>query len=256
MCATPVLAGRVASRAAGRMASALDAARPWIGETQPRGRAPRLAEARARAVEAALCARALDAIAQNDLASPSDAGAAIDQAIAVMAHRRGDRSAWRRRRAALPRVHALRRLSCSSPASTPRRRSRRRGRSPSTRAPCRGAPSPSRTRRRGPPWRPALPRGSGPSRAAGTAWRSLFATTARGSRPSTSRVSSIPSSRRGGRRGIRAALWAWGSPSWPTPWRATAGACAWTRAPGQGTAFVLELPAAGTPSRRTSAPKR
>ncbi len=91
MCATPVLAGRVASRTADRIASALDAARPWIGETHPRWRAPKLAEAQARVGEAALCARALDAISRSDLAAPSDLGALLDQALAVMGHGRGDR---------------------------------------------------------------------------------------------------------------------------------------------------------------------
>ncbi len=91
MCATPVLAGRVALRAADRIAGAIDLARPWIGETHPRGRPPKLAEAKARAEEAALCARALAAISRNDQTAPSDLNEAFAQALAVMGHARGDR---------------------------------------------------------------------------------------------------------------------------------------------------------------------
>lgn len=91
MCATPVLAGRVAGRAANRIASAIDAARPWMGESHPRGRTPRLADAKARAEDGSLCARALDVIARNDHSSPSDIGEALAQALAVMGHGRGDR---------------------------------------------------------------------------------------------------------------------------------------------------------------------
>ena len=91
LCATPVLAGRLASRTADRMAGAMEAARPWLGETPARGRAPRLAEAQARLEDALLCARALEGVARGDPSAPSDLAAAIAQALAVLGHGRGDR---------------------------------------------------------------------------------------------------------------------------------------------------------------------